>query len=236
MTGWQESRARSSCVDDVGVRPCPRDVSRGWPWESRARVSGALLLRVDRRDERLERGGTVSTPYTCKAQFALHAIDGCVDGLGSVGRGYPDVTAMPALKLQFVTILFALWCCASLAGPTPAPLRAEIDALMARLQASGCQFNRNGTWYNGTKAKSIFFTSSAIWSAEAPSRARSSSSTSPLRPATHRGSRTRSSAAVRRRSTAASGSRTSSQRFVQRPSMRNLKRHEIGVLSLRVAS
>ena len=108
MTGWQESRARSSCVDDVGVRPCPRDVSRGWPWESRARVSGALLLRVDRRDERLERGGTVSTPYTCKAQFALHAIDGCVDDLGSLARGYPDVGfgTPPANWPQNATVAF----------------------------------------------------------------------------------------------------------------------------------
>ncbi|MGO4379344.1 DUF5329 family protein [Pseudoduganella sp. RAF53_2] len=39
------------------------------------------------------------------------------------------------------------------AAPTPAPVRAEIDALLAKLQASGCQFNRNGSWYNGTDAR-----------------------------------------------------------------------------------
>lgn len=32
-------------------------------------------------------------------------------------------------------------------------MRAEIDALLVRLQAPGCQFNRNGSWYSGAKAK-----------------------------------------------------------------------------------
>jgi uncharacterized protein DUF5329 len=31
--------------------------------------------------------------------------------------------------------------------------RAEIDALLNRLGESGCQFNRNGTWYDASKAK-----------------------------------------------------------------------------------
>ena len=39
------------------------------------------------------------------------------------------------------------------AGPTPQPVRAEIDALLTRLQASGCQFNRNGSWYGGAEAR-----------------------------------------------------------------------------------
>ncbi|WP_374586585.1 DUF5329 domain-containing protein [Pseudoduganella sp.] len=39
------------------------------------------------------------------------------------------------------------------AAPLPAPARAEVDALLGRLQASGCQFNRNGTWYSGAEAK-----------------------------------------------------------------------------------
>jgi hypothetical protein len=45
------------------------------------------------------------------------------------------------------------WCCASLAGPTPPPVRAEIDALLATLQASGCRFSRNGSWYSASEAK-----------------------------------------------------------------------------------
>lgn len=39
------------------------------------------------------------------------------------------------------------------AGPTPAPVRAEINALMARLESSGCQFYRNGDWHTAAEAK-----------------------------------------------------------------------------------
>ena len=46
-----------------------------------------------------------------------------------------------------------LACTAALAAPTPAPIRAEIDALLARLEASGCEFNRNGSRYSGADAK-----------------------------------------------------------------------------------
>lgn len=60
---------------------------------------------------------------------------------------------MTSAKRQLASIFFAAWCSVSLAGPTPAPVRAEIDALLARLQTSGCQFHRNGTWYDGAKAK-----------------------------------------------------------------------------------
>ena len=47
----------------------------------------------------------------------------------------------------------ALLCSTAYAGPTPAPVRAEIDALLARLQSSGCEFNRNGSWHKGDAAK-----------------------------------------------------------------------------------
>lgn len=39
------------------------------------------------------------------------------------------------------------------AAPLPTPARAEVDALLARLQSSGCEFNRNGSWYSGADAK-----------------------------------------------------------------------------------
>lgn len=39
------------------------------------------------------------------------------------------------------------------AAPLPPAARAEVDALLARLQASGCEFNRNGSWYSGAEAK-----------------------------------------------------------------------------------
>ena len=54
---------------------------------------------------------------------------------------------------RVASIAGACWCCLALAGPTPAPVRAEIDALLARFQASGCQFSRNGSWYGGSEAK-----------------------------------------------------------------------------------
>ena len=39
------------------------------------------------------------------------------------------------------------------ADPAPPAVRAEIDGLLKRLQTSGCQFNRNGSWYSGDAAK-----------------------------------------------------------------------------------
>lgn len=44
-------------------------------------------------------------------------------------------------------------CLAATAAPLPPAARAEVDALLARLQSSGCEFNRNGSWYTGTEAK-----------------------------------------------------------------------------------
>ena len=41
----------------------------------------------------------------------------------------------------------------SYAAPTPAPVRAEIDALLARMQSSRCRFYRNGEWFDAAKAK-----------------------------------------------------------------------------------
>jgi len=40
------------------------------------------------------------------------------------------------------------------AAPLPPAARAEIDGLLSRLEASACQFNRNGTWYPAAEAKS----------------------------------------------------------------------------------
>jgi hypothetical protein len=41
----------------------------------------------------------------------------------------------------------------SAAGTMPAAARAEVDALLTRLQQSGCDFHRNGSWYSGAEAK-----------------------------------------------------------------------------------
>ena len=54
-------------------------------------------------------------------------------------------------------LLSLLTCCVAIAA-TAAPLspgaRTEIDGLLVRLAASGCEFNRNGTWYTAAEAKS----------------------------------------------------------------------------------
>ncbi len=50
-----------------------------------------------------------------------------------------------ALLVLSVTIAFA--------GELPPTAGAEIDALLSRLEASGCQFYRNGTWHTGAEAK-----------------------------------------------------------------------------------
>jgi hypothetical protein len=42
---------------------------------------------------------------------------------------------------------------AGLAAPTAAPVRAEIDALLARLEGSGCRFGRNDAWHAGAAAR-----------------------------------------------------------------------------------
>lgn len=41
----------------------------------------------------------------------------------------------------------------ALAAPLPPAAHAEVLALLGRLEASGCQFNRNGSWYSGAEAK-----------------------------------------------------------------------------------
>lgn len=50
-------------------------------------------------------------------------------------------------------LLLALTTTLATAAPLPPPARAEVDALLARLQSSGCEFNRNGSWYAGADAK-----------------------------------------------------------------------------------
>jgi hypothetical protein len=40
------------------------------------------------------------------------------------------------------------------AAPLSSTARAEIEGLMSRLETSGCEFNRNGTWYTATEAAS----------------------------------------------------------------------------------
>ncbi len=52
------------------------------------------------------------------------------------------------------TLLLLLSLGAAQAAPTAPAVRTEIQGLLQRLQDSGCEFNRNGSWYSGTEARS----------------------------------------------------------------------------------
>jgi len=41
----------------------------------------------------------------------------------------------------------------AVAAPLPPTARQEVDALVAKLQSSACEFNRNGTWHTAAEAK-----------------------------------------------------------------------------------
>ena len=56
-------------------------------------------------------------------------------------------------SLSLFVLSLSLGLNAAIAAPTAAPIRAEIDALLGRLHSSQCQFERNGTWYSSSEAK-----------------------------------------------------------------------------------
>lgn len=53
-------------------------------------------------------------------------------------------------RAAFAALLF---CCGAGAAETSPAVKAEIEALLGKLEASGCQFDRNGSWYNGSEAR-----------------------------------------------------------------------------------
>lgn len=55
------------------------------------------------------------------------------------------------MRARLVALLLAAHC--ALAWAAPSPARAEIEALLARLQSSGCSFNRNGSWHDAAEAR-----------------------------------------------------------------------------------
>jgi len=57
-------------------------------------------------------------------------------------------------KLVVFVLSMLIACASCIAAELSAASKTEIDALLDRLGASGCQFNRNGTWYGSAKAKS----------------------------------------------------------------------------------
>src|SRR5471032_3059119 len=57
------------------------------------------------------------------------------------------------MQCRYALPLLVFAMSSSLAAELPVVSRAEIDALLNRLGSSGCQFNRNGSWYSSTDAK-----------------------------------------------------------------------------------
>ncbi|MCL2457409.1 MAG: DUF5329 domain-containing protein [Desulfobulbus sp.] len=61
---------------------------------------------------------------------------------------------MPNFFMVAVLTLIVSCCGSALAVDLPSTSKAEIDYLLAYLKNSGCQFNRNGKWYNADDAVS----------------------------------------------------------------------------------
>ena len=63
-----------------------------------------------------------------------------------------------ALTRHVRGLLFVVLTCivatVDAAAPLSSTARAEITGLMSRLEASGCEFNRNDTWYTSAEATS----------------------------------------------------------------------------------
>ncbi|MBB6563153.1 hypothetical protein HNP48_005872 [Acidovorax soli] len=62
---------------------------------------------------------------------------------------------MTRRHLQHTVVAWGLSLVAGLAfaAPAAAPVRGEIDRLLAALQSSGCEFQRNGSWHGAAEAK-----------------------------------------------------------------------------------
>ena len=78
-----------------------------------------------------------------------------------------DVTALPCHRITrvrlgwrqlramaCVALALALGSPAGAAAPDAGVVDREVAGLMVALESSGCQFNRNGAWYDGERASS----------------------------------------------------------------------------------
>lgn len=57
------------------------------------------------------------------------------------------------MRRFFLVPLLWLIAVALHAAPLAPPVRAEVDALLSALEKSGCEFNRNGSWYAAREAR-----------------------------------------------------------------------------------
>jgi hypothetical protein len=60
---------------------------------------------------------------------------------------------MAAMRAMLLALCLFASPLAAWADATPPAVRAEIDALLGRMVASACEFNRNGSWYPATEAR-----------------------------------------------------------------------------------
>jgi hypothetical protein len=58
------------------------------------------------------------------------------------------------MRRFLLPLLICLFAAAGTAAPLSPAARTEIDELMSRLEASGCEFGRNGAWHTAADAKS----------------------------------------------------------------------------------
>jgi hypothetical protein len=57
------------------------------------------------------------------------------------------------LRRGLVALVGLALVCVAQAGALSPAARVEIEVLLKRLETSGCQFNRNGSWYPGPEAR-----------------------------------------------------------------------------------
>jgi len=60
---------------------------------------------------------------------------------------------MTMRRLLAVFLIATFAASHAVAAPLGPGARTEIDGLMSKLETSGCEFNRNGTWYPATEVK-----------------------------------------------------------------------------------
>jgi hypothetical protein len=77
----------------------------------------------------------------------------CYRSSRSIGCSSPAHGPTALMKRLLLLLLPVLFAAAGNAASLPPAAKAEIDALLSRLEASSCTFNRNGTWYPATEAK-----------------------------------------------------------------------------------
>lgn len=57
------------------------------------------------------------------------------------------------MRRLLLFFLAGFFLASGFAASLPPAVRVEIDGLLARLETSGCEFQRNGTWHNGVEVK-----------------------------------------------------------------------------------